>query len=280
MLKKMIVGTVVAGGIALLVLGPAVFSHVRHAIGAVREGVSEAFPIEYELQRAEKLVREIGPEIDKAKRAVAEEQVEIADLEREVIGLEKRVGDGEHKVKVKNAALKTGEKSFTFAGRSYSRQQVENDLRLTFDDFRNGQTLLEGKKKLLEARTAALAAAIQKLETVRSQESTLVANIEHLKARLRQAQALEAVSGRVVLDDGALAQAKEILGRCRKRIEVAAKMVENETGTPVAGGTIPIEAVEPRDISAEVDRFFGGPERAGQTAAAPATAPPTPAPGG
>src|SRR5262245_9238689 len=123
MLKKILLGTVVAGGIALLVLGPAVFSHVRHAIGAVRHGVSEAFPIEYELQRAEQYVRDIAPEIDKAKRAVAEEQVEISDLEREVVSLEKRIGDGEHKVKVKNAALKTGDKSFTFAGRTYSRQQ-------------------------------------------------------------------------------------------------------------------------------------------------------------
>jgi peptidoglycan hydrolase CwlO-like protein len=275
MLKKMLIGTAVLTGVALLVVGPAVFSHARHALGAVRQSVEEAFPIEYELQRAERLVRDIGPEIDKARRAVAEEQVEISDLEREVLGLEKKITDGEHKVKVKNAALKTGEKSFTFAGRVYSRVQVENDLRLTFDEFRNSQLLIEGKKKLLEARTASLAAAIQKLENVRAQETAMAANIEHLRARLRQTEALEAVSGRVVLDDGALAQAKEILGRCRKRIEVAAKMVENDTGTP--SGTIPAEAVEPRDISAEVDRYFQGPEA---EKAATANATPAPTAGG
>src|SRR4029079_2378296 len=114
-------------------LGPAVFSHARHAMGAIRSSVEEAFPIEYELQRAEQLVRDIGPEVDRARRAVAEEQVEIADLERDVSGLEKKISEGEKKVKVKNAALKGGEKSFTFAGRTYSRAQVENDLRLTFD---------------------------------------------------------------------------------------------------------------------------------------------------
>jgi phage shock protein A len=271
MLKKMLFGTAVLTGVALLVIGPAVFSHAKHALGAVRQGVEEAFPIEYELQRAERLVRDIGPEIDKARRAVAEEQVEIADLEREVMGLEKRIGEGEHKVKVKHAALKTGEKSFTFAGRAYSRTQVETDLRLTFDEFRNSQMLIEGKRKLLEARTASLAAAIQKLENVRAQETTMVANIEHLRARLRQAEALEAVSGRVVLDDGALAQAKEILGRCRKRIEVAAKMVENDTGSP--SGTIPVEAMETRDISAEVERYFQGPEAEKTATAAGPVAP-------
>ena len=275
MLKKMLIGTAVLTGVSLLVVGPAVFSHAKHALGAVRQSVEEAFPIEYELQRAERLVRDIGPEIDKARRAVAEEQVEISDLEREVLGLEKRINDGERKVKVKHAALKTGEKSFTFAGRVYTRSQVENDLRLTFDEFRNSQLLIEGKKKLLEARTASLAAAIQKLENVRAQETTMAANIESLRARLRQTEALEAVSGRVVLDDGALAQAKEILGRCKKRIEVAAKMVENDTGTP--SGTIPAEAVEPRDISAEVDRYFQGPET---EKAATAGATPAPTAGG
>jgi hypothetical protein len=270
MLKKILIGTAVVTGVSLLVFGPAVFSHARHAVGALRSSVEDSFPIDYELKRAEQLVREIGPEIDKARRAVAEEQVEIADLEREVLGLEKRIVDGEHRVKVKNAALKTGDRSFTFAGRVYSRQQVENDLRLTFDEFRNSQMLLEGKKKLLEARTASLSAAIQKLENVRAQETTLVASIEHLRARLRQAEAMEAVSGRVVLDDGALAQAKEILGRCRKRIEVAAKMVENECGAP--NSSIPVEAIEPRDISAEVDRYFGGPE-AGNPAETAASSP-------
>jgi predicted nucleic acid-binding Zn-ribbon protein len=265
MLKKIIVGSAVVAGMSLLVFGPAVFSHARHAIGSLRSNVQEAFPIEYELERAEQFVREIGPEIEKAKHAVAEEQVEIGELDREVAGLEKRISEGEHKVKVKNAALKSGEKSFTFAGRTYSRQQVEIDLRLSFDDFRNSQALLEGKKKLLEARTASLAAAIQKLESVKSQESNLVANIENLRARLRQAQAMEAVSGHVVLDDGALAQAKEILNRCRKRVEVAAKMVENETGQ--GGRSIPVEALEPRDISAEVDKYFS-PEA---TTPAPAT---------
>jgi phage shock protein A len=272
MLKKVLMGTAVLTGVSLLVIGPAVFSHAKHALGAVRQSVEEAFPIEYELQRAERLVRDIGPEIEKARRAVAEEQVEIAELEREVGGLEKRITDGEHKVKVKHAALKTGEKSFTFAGRVYSRGQVENDLRLTFDDFRNSQMIIDGKKKLLEARTASLAAAIQKLENVRAQETTMVANIEHLRARLRQTEAIEAVSGRVVLDDGALAQAKEILGRCKRRIEVAAKMVEND-GHP-ANGTIPLEAMESRDISAEVERYFQGPE-AEKTAAASVSPAPT-----
>jgi predicted nucleic acid-binding Zn-ribbon protein len=277
MLKKIVIGTAVLTGVSLLVLGPAVFSHAKHAMSSIRQGVEEAFPIEYELQRAEQLVREIGPEVDKARRAVAEEQVEIGELERDVNGLEKKITDGERKVKVKNAALKGGEKTFTFAGRTYSRAQVENDLRLTFDDFRNSQMLLEGRKKLLEARTASLAAAIQKLESVRSQETALAANIEHLRARLRQTQALEAVSGRVVLDDGALAQAKEILGRCRKRIEVAAKMVENDSGTPA--GVIPVEAMELRDISAEVDRYFGEVE-APAKAAPTASAEPTATPGG
>ena len=256
MFKKIIIGSVVTVGLAFLFLGPAVVSHARHAFGAVRDGVQGAFPIEYELQRAESMIRDVGPEIEKAKRSVAEEQVEIGYLEQEINRLEKRVGDNERKVKLQNTAMKTGEKAFTFAGRQYTRGQMENDLRLTFDEFKNDQQLIDGKKKLLEARTSSLQAAIQKLETVRSQESQLRANVESLRARLRQTQAMENCGDRITLDDGALAQAKEILARCRKRIDVAAKVVENEGTRP---GSIPVDAMETRDITAEVDHYFSAP---------------------
>ena len=171
-------------------------------------------------------------------------------------GLEKKITDGEHKVKVKHAALKSGEKSFTFAGRVYSRAQVENDLRLTFDDFRNSQMLLEGKKKLLEARTASLAAAIQKLENVR------VAG-DHARRQHR------APAGPPAPDPGP--RGRERPRRPRRRRARPGQgdprpLQEAHRGRREDGrerqparrpGSIPVEAIEIRDISAEVDRYFG-----------------------
>ncbi len=259
MFKKLVIGSVVFAGLAFLFLGPAVVSHARHAFGSVREGVQGAFPIEYELQRAERMIQDVAPEIEKAKHSVAEEQVEISYLEQEVTRLEKRISDSERKVKLQNASMKTGETSFTFAGRQYTRNQLENDLRLTFDEFKNDQQLIGSKKKLLEARTGALQAAIQRLEAVRAQEGQLRANVENLRARLRHTQAIEACSGKITLDDGALAQAKEILARCQKRIDVASKVIENEGARP---GAIAPEAMDVRDITAEVDRYFTQPAQA------------------
>jgi chromosome segregation ATPase len=253
MFKKILFIAIGVAGLAFLVMGPAAFSHASHAIGSAKSAVEDAFPVEYELERAEATVRKIGPEVDKAKRVVAEEQVEIAELEREIARLEKRAEEGGRKVRVQHAALKTGDSTFVLGARRMSRAQLEHELRGAFDGLRNDETLLESKRKLLDARVGALSAAIRKLETVKAEEAGLMTTIENLRARLRHTQALEACGSKMTLDDGALARAKEILERCRRRVDVAAKMVENESGaSPFA------TSADSRDVVAEVDRYIGG----------------------
>ena len=164
--------------------------------GDVKAQVNEAFPVEYELERAEGMIRKIGPEVERAKRTVAEEQVEITELDQEISRIERRTETAGQKIKLQSAALKTGEKSYTVGARTMSRDRLENELRQGFDGFKNDQSLLEAKRNLLQARTAALAAAIQKLETVRSEEANLLTAVEGLRARLRHTQAMEACSNR------------------------------------------------------------------------------------
>ena len=253
MVKKILLSTACVAGLAWLFLGSAAVSHVGQLFGAAKDKVAESFPIEYELERAEGMVRKIGPEVEKAKRTVAEEQVDIGELEREIVRIERRAEVGGEKVRLQNAALKTGEKTYVVGARTIGRGQLENELRMSFDGLKNDNSLLEAKRRLLEARTAALSAAVQKLEVVRSEEANLRTNIESLRARLRHTQAMEACSNRITLDDGALAQAKEILARCQKRISIAAKMVENESGSIFAAPT----GADHGDVTAEVDRYFG-----------------------
>ncbi|HYC76777.1 MAG TPA: hypothetical protein VEI02_04025 [Planctomycetota bacterium] len=268
MLKKILIGSAATLGVAFLLVGGSVFDHVSSLFGSARESVQEALPVEYELQRAEDMVRKIGPEVEKAKRTVAEEQVAIDELEAEIARIERRAEGAEEKVKLQNAALKTGERTYVLGARSVGRAQLESEMRLAFDGLRDDRKLAEAKRRLLEARVASLSAAVRKLETVRSEETGLRTTIENLRARLRHTQAMEAVAGRMTLDDGALAKAKEILARCRKRIDVAAKMLENETG---AVGS-PASGPETRDVCAEVDRFFDE-ERRGAEASSVVVAP-------
>jgi chromosome segregation ATPase len=252
--KKIVFLVAGVAGLAFLVLGPAAFTHVGRICGNVRAQVADAVPVEHELERAESMIRKIAPEVEKAKRTVAEEQVEITELEQEIGRLERRAEDSGRKVKLQSAALKTGEKAYVVGARSMSRTQLENELKTGFDGLKNDQALLDAKKKLLEARTAALAAAIHKLEVVRAEESNLLTAVEGLRARLRHTQALEACSQKMTLDDGALAQAKDILARCKKRIDVAAKVVEYDRSGSFGG-----PETESRDVVAEVDAYFAVP---------------------
>jgi hypothetical protein len=252
MLKKIIIGAGALTLLATLIAGPAVFRHAKNAFCWARESVNDAVPLEYQLEQAERTIDDIIPEIEANKRVVAQEQVEIRYLGDEIDRLSKVQAEDGERIKVHNAALKTGRPEFVVAGRSYSRAVMENELRLALKKHQNNQSLLESKRRLLEARQRSLQAARQKLDTVVAEKENLAVAVEQLRAQLRETQALEATTNRFQLDDTKLAEVKEALARVRKRLDVAQQVIENE-----AGATIELPQDVPAvDVTVEVDRYF------------------------
>ncbi len=90
MVKKIIIGSAVVLGIAFLVAGPGIFSHVGHVFHKARSSIQDALPLEYELERAEGMIEKITPEIEEGRKIVAQEQVEARYLGNEIAALEAR----------------------------------------------------------------------------------------------------------------------------------------------------------------------------------------------
>ncbi len=266
MVKKIVIGAGVVTVLAFLVFGPAAFSHVKHAFHWARESVHDAVPIEYQLEQAERMIEDIIPEIEASKQVVAQEQVEIRYLTEEIARIERiQSGEGE-RIQARNAVLKAGEGPLVIAGRPCSRTVAENELRIALKKHQNNSALVESKRRLLDARRRSLAAGQHKLDTVCGEKENLEIAVEQLRARLRETQALEATSAKLVLDDTKLAEVQEILGRCRKRLDVAQQLLENEAGSLIE--TPGADEVPVTDVTAEVDRWFGRqPAEAGATAA-------------
>ncbi len=68
MLKK---GLVAGGGLALLLglfLGRDVFSYVKTSFGWVKDSVKDSVPVQFELERARKMIQDLDPEISQHKR--------------------------------------------------------------------------------------------------------------------------------------------------------------------------------------------------------------------
>lgn len=254
MLKKFVLlsAAVVLGGFILF--GTSAWRHVSHGVHRARQALDDSVPIQFQLEQAESMIEDIIPEIEASKEVVAEEQVEIRYLTSEIHRLSHQQSEEEVRIKDKTAALAVVPASVSIAGRPYSKLTMENEIRLALKKHQNTASLLESKRRLLEARERSLEAAKQKLNAVIGEKENVEIAVEQLKARLREAEALEASGSRFHLDEGKLAQVQGILSRCRKRLDVAQQLIENEHGSLLSPPTV-LESQG--DVAEEVQKYFG-----------------------
>lgn len=252
----MLTGLAVVGGV--VVFGAGVVGHVRQAVGTARAAVEDSLPIDYELKRAEKLIEEVVPEIRACRRTVAEEEVEIAWLEREVADLTQRQGEAGERLRVRNAALKEGQSVPVIGGVRFARTALESEVARGLSRLRAEASLLDGKERLLEARRRSLEAARAKLQKVVDEKARLETLVQKLHAELREAEAMQSATGLFTVDDSNLNRAGTILLRCQKRLAVAQRMIENEG----LGPALPeeTEGASARPLTEEVDIFLAGRE--------------------
>ena len=255
LIKWTAIGAIGAGVAGFFLFGSHAFSYLSTAASSIREEVTEQIPIEFELKRAEALIREIDPQIQDGKRQVAQAEVELENLEEEVARLERAVHLGEKKLRAVTAKLhgETGEVQLT----SLSSYRVELDLERTFDTFKNNSALLQGKRALIERQSKAVAAARAHLDAVRSEKANLEDTIATLKTQKRQVDALASSSKHFELDDSALGRAKEVLAKVRKRLDVQQRLIEDEIYFD--SGFTAEDGESRRDIVAEIRDHFSEP---------------------
>ncbi len=253
--KWMLLGSAVLGGAGFLFLGTDFPSYLGTMASSVRESVTGQIPIEFELKRAEGLIRQIDPQIDTCKRDLARAEVELDELHQSVTHLEKVV-DGEEKKLRTGARLLSGDGSsaVALAVDNGARRRVNVDLQRTKDSYVNNVVILKTKRALIERQERAVDAAKQRLVAVRTEREALEDQVRSLKTQQQQVEALAATSQRFDLDSTALSQAKEVIAGVKKRLDVAQKMLENDM---VFQGDDSLAVVEQRDVLKEIHELFG-----------------------
>ena len=261
--KMLLIGSVVLGGAGFLFLGTDFPSYVGTVASSVRESVAGQIPVEIELKRAESLIRKIDPQIQTCKRDLANAEVELEGLEESVQRLEQVVAAEEKKLRVVAALLREdGADGVHLASDFNARRRVKADLARTKDSYVNNLAMLKTKRALIERQTQAVAAAKERLDAVRYERGTLEEQVRSLKTQQMQVEALAASSTRFDLDSTALSQAKEVISKVRKRLDVAQRMLEND----MAFHFDPIgEEIDRRNVVAEIEELFA--EQAGESVA-------------
>ena len=255
-----VIGTVGLGLLGGMLFGKDLVSYVKSSAKGVRTVVKDSVPIEFELRRARDMLEDIIPEMHANIRLIAQEEVEVAALKGEIAKGREALQEEENKIKSLRVALEEPRVQYSFAGRSYERHEVAEDLALRFERFREAELVAESKVRLLDNREKSLAGAMQMLEKTRSQKRILENRIEALASQYRLVKAAS-VGSKFQVDSSKLAQTEKLIGEIKKRLDVAERVLAHESKFVESIPVNAVDTVAETDLVAQVDDYFEARDR-------------------
>ncbi len=249
------VGTVVIVGVAGVVLiGTNVGSYIHTSTRAARQAVKDSVPVEFELRRASDMIEAILPDLQSQVRMIAQEEVEIAALERDITESMQRSDTEQKTLAALRGKMKNRLVSYSVNGRDVERRELTDQLHQRFERFKQGELALASKRKLLEKRRDSLSAALSMLEKMRHRKGELEQKVEALAAQHRLVQASQIETGRLV-DGSQLSEADQLLSEIETRLAVAQRVLAHEQDLfAVSSGE---EVVDEEQLMTELDQYFG-----------------------
>ncbi len=250
MLKKTAIVGVAVTLLAALLAGR---SHVRTAWTEVKDTVKHNVPIDFELNRARGMIEDLRPEIEKNLRRIAQEEVEVARLEKHVSQSEERLAKDRADILRLKDDLDTGSEVFVYSRIHYTAKQVKSDLTSRFNQFKTQEATTLAKQQILLARQQGLRAAREKLDTMLDAKRQLEVDVENLEARLTMVEVAQ-TSSSFKFDDSHLSRTQELISDISTRIEVAERLVNVDSKRL---DRIPLDEPEAdRDVSVEIAEYF------------------------
>lgn len=256
MFKKAIIGTSVIAMLGGLVLGRDTWSYLTTSVSSFRQAIKREVPIEFEVQRARDMVAQVDGEIRKCLHVIAEEEVNVDDLRRQ---LDEQLATHQlqkEQILTQRRDLEQKKETYAYGRRIYTVSEVEQDLSDRFARYQTVEATVKTRREVLTARERSLAAARTKLDNMLDSKEQLLAQIENLDARLKTLQAAQVATAVVAVDDSQVARTRQLIAHLNREIEVRQKLVDGAGNTT---GLIPIEldAKPNPDVTAQIDKYFG-----------------------
>ncbi len=254
MIKKAIFGGGVALILGLLFFGRDAVSYVTTSTGYLKDSVKSSVPVEFEIERARRMVHDLVPEIRRNMHVIAKEEVEVEQLQRQIDDAAANLADDKAELMRLKTDLASNRATFVYAGRSYSPDQVKADLASRFERYKTAEATVASLQDIHQARQRSLDAARQKLEGMLAAKRQLHVEVENLEARLQMVAAAQTTSD-YNFDESQLGRVKQLITDLRTRLDVAERMVNAEG---YFHEEIPLDKTPPADILEQVTEYFEG----------------------
>ncbi len=253
-IKYVVVMALGVSSVGLFVFGTDVFSYVSTSARSVKTTVKDNVPIVFELQRARDMIEQILPELQANIRLIAQEEVEIAALEKEIVRSAEDLAKQQRSIAQLRGRLDTQQVSFVLGNANYSREQLTERLAHRFDRYKESKTAMVGRDRLLEARRRSLAAAEHMLDRARQQKGELEQKIEGLVAQHRLIQS-SAVAVDLQVDGRRLNKADHLIKDIQRRLDVAQRVLARQTD--FLDDDTDVTYVDEESLLAEIDEHLG-----------------------
>lgn len=250
--KKMIVTAAGATLLGLTALGTDAFSYIGTCCGWVGSSVKDSIPLDFEIDRARTMIKNLVPDIRSNMHLIAKEEVEVENLVKQVDDMEVKLAKDKDGILRLKGDLAKGENEIRYGKRIYTVSEVKNDLANRFERFKTQDATLESLKEMQKARERSLAAARVKLEGMLASKRQLEVDVEHLEARLKMVEAAQTTST-YQFDDSRLSRVKDLVNDLRSRLNVAERLVNAKSDV---AGEIPLEESTDESIVDQVTEYF------------------------
>lgn len=248
----------VLSGTAIAVLGGFFFgrdatSYVATAAGRMKDSVRNSVPVEFEIERARKLVKDLVPDIRRNMHVIAQEEVEVERADKQISEQESQLSKERDEMLRLKADLASGKSEFEYGSRKFTVAEVKTDLARRFERYKTHEATLASLREIRTARQSSLVSARQKLDGMLAAKRQLEVDVENLEARLKMVEVAQTNSS-ASFDDSQLGRAKELVADVRARLMVAERMVQVEDKLQ---GEIPLDAPTPANIADQISEYFG-----------------------
>jgi hypothetical protein len=252
MIKKALFTVVTLGLTTVVLFGRDAASYVSTTYHQLTDSVKQSVPVEFQIDRARAMVRDLEPEIRRSMHVIAKEEVQLEQLNAQIAGNEQKVEKDKSEILRLQADLGQNKDVYRYASRTYSSEQVKQDLTRRFSRFKVSDETLANLKGMRDARERNLDAAQQKLAAMINARRKLEVDVQNLEAKHKLVEVAQA-SSEYVFDDSQLARAKELITDIRTQLDVAAKLANADVNIEVE---IPLEDTAPSDITDQVAAYF------------------------
>lgn len=253
MLKKIVLSALLATLVGGVTLGTGLGSYVSTAWNRCTQTVERAVPVEFQIDRARQMVRDLAPEVRRSMEVLAKEEIELERLEEKIDATTKQTAKSKDEIIRLQSDLDSDRDVFRYAGHSYERSQVTEDLSRRFTRHKIADETLAHLQDMYRARTANLDAARQKLTAMIAAQKKLETDIVNLEAKRQLVQVAQASSDVVALDESQLSRAKGLISDIRSRLDVASRLANADTSFP---GEIQLDPAASEDVSEQVAAYF------------------------